>query len=93
GGGWKLKDWKGMVLKVRGDGRTYDLRLTTDERFRNSAVSFRARFETAKGEWTVVKVPFSELKAGWRGRELDRKFDPARIEGIGIIVADKKAGP
>lgn len=92
GGEWNLEGWKGIVLKVRGDGRTYDLRLTTNEHHRGSAVSFRGSFQTRKGEWVEAKIPFSELEAGWRGRTLDTKFDPARIEGLGIILADKQPG-
>jgi monofunctional biosynthetic peptidoglycan transglycosylase len=93
GGDWNLEGWNGIVLKVRGDGRTYDLRLTTDERFQGSAVSFRGKFKTVRSKWTTVKVSFSDLRASWRGRSLDTKFDPARIEDMGIILADKKAGP
>jgi hypothetical protein len=32
------------------------------------------------------------MKASWRGRKLDRNFDPAQIKGLGIILADKTAG-
>ena len=92
GGDWNLEGWKGIVLKVKGDGRSYDLRMTTDERFRGSAVSFRGRFPTVEGEWITVKVPFDQLRAGWRGRQLDTPFDPSKIEGIGVILADKKPG-
>ena len=91
-GNWDLSKWKGLELKVKGDGRTYDLRMTTNERYRRSAVSFRAGFVTTKDKWTTVRIPFSELKAGWRGMSLKTKFDSSKIEGIGIILADKKPG-
>ena len=93
GGDWNLDGWKGIEIEVKGDGRAYDLRLTTDERYRWSAVSFSGKFETKKGEWTKIRVPFSALKATWRGRELDRQFNPAKIEGLGITIADKVQGP
>ena len=92
-GKWDLKEQEGFELKVKGDGRTYNLRLTTDERFRRSAVSFQSGFPTEKGKWTTVRVPFSALKASWRGMKLETKFDPSKIEGIGIIFSDKKPGP
>lgn len=91
-GEWNLEGWKGLELKVKGDGRSYNLRLTTDERFRGSPVSFQAEVPTVKGEWKTVRVPFAELKAGWRGMTLKTAFDPAKIEGAGIILADKNAG-
>jgi len=91
-GTWDLAAWTGLELKVKGDGRTYNLRLTTDARHRNDAVSFQAGFPTTEGEWTVVRVPFSKLKASWRGNKLDTKFDAAEIEEVGVILADKKPG-
>ncbi|YCM42213.1 CIA30 family protein [Verrucomicrobiaceae bacterium 227] len=93
GGDWNLNGWQGIEIEVKGDGRTYDLRLTTDEQFRGSSVSFSGKFETKKGEWTKVRVPFSALKATWRGIKLDRNFSPAKIEGLGITIADKVQGP
>ena len=93
GGDWNLDGWQGIEIEVKGDGRTYDLRLTTDEKFRGSSVSFSGKFETKKGEWTKVRVPFSALKASWRGMKLDRPFNPAKINGLGITIADKVQGP
>ena len=89
---WDLGGWKGVLVTVKGDGRTYGFRATTDQRYRWSAVSFTADFKTTKGDWTTVKVPFSAMKASWRGRKLDREFDPAKVSGLGIILADKKQG-
>lgn len=93
GGDWNLDGWEGIEIEVKGDGRTYDLRLTTDEKFRGSSVSFSGKFETKNGEWTKVRVPFSALEASWRGMELDREFNPAKIDGLGITIADKVQGP
>lgn len=91
-GEWDLSGWKGFEVKVKGDGRTYNLRMTTNERFRRSPISFQAKMPTVKGEWKTVRIAFSDLKAGWRGMDLKTKFDPANIEGAGIILADKKPG-
>ena len=84
----------GLVLRVKGDGRTYQVRLATDERYRGMEVSFSAGFATTKGEWTEVKVPFADFKASFRGIDLpDRKFDPAKITRLGILLGDKKQAP
>ncbi|MDB4309785.1 CIA30 family protein [Akkermansiaceae bacterium] len=91
-GQWDLKEFAGLELKVKGDGRTYNLRFATDERFRRSPISFQSGFATEKGEWTTVRVPFSALKAGWRGMDLKTVFDPAKIQQVGIILADKNPG-
>jgi len=89
---WDLSDWKGIEIHVRGDGWVYGLRATTEEKFLRSSVSFTADFETAIDQWVKLRIPFSAMKASWRGRKLDRNFDPAQIKGLGIILADKTAG-
>ena len=89
---WDLSAWKGVEILVKGDGRTYGLRATTDETFLRSSVSFTADFKTVKDEWVKLQIPFSKMKASWRGRKLDRNFDPTQIKGLGIILADKQAG-
>lgn len=89
-----LGSFDGLVTRVKGDGRTYQVRLYTEERYRGGRVSFSADFKTKKDTWAEVKVPFSDFKASWRGRSLpDRKFNPAEIRGLGMLLADKKAGP
>jgi hypothetical protein len=48
---------------------------------------------TKKGEWTEVKVPFSELEGDFRGRRLeDAKFDPSEVRRITLELVDKKPG-
>ncbi|MFZ9936227.1 MAG: CIA30 family protein [Luteolibacter sp.] len=85
---------EGVILRVKGDGRSYQLRFSTDARYRGREMSFQAAFPTSKGEWTEVRVPFARFSGTWRGQELpDKVFDPARILRIGLLLADKKPGP
>ncbi len=90
-----LSDFKGIRLKVRGDGRTYQLRLESDARFRNRwPISFNQDFETKAGEWVEVSVPFDQLRQSWRGRVLsDFTFNPGKIQVVGVMLADKQPGP
>jgi uncharacterized surface protein with fasciclin (FAS1) repeats len=91
--GKDLSDADGVVARVLGDGRTYQLRFYTDARFRGMSVSFKSEFQTKKGEWTEVKIPFESFVGSFRGRLLeDQKFDPAKIERLGLLLADKNAG-
>jgi len=84
----------GLLLRVRGDGRTYEARLDSDARFRGNAVSFAGKFETRPGEWIQVKIPFSDFEGSFRGMELpDLSLNPAAIERVWILLADKKSGP
>lgn len=89
-----LSSADGLVARVRGDGRTYQMRLGTDARFRGMEVSFMAEFETVKGKWTEVRVPFEDFVGSFRGMTLkNEKFDPSKIERLGLLIADKKSGP
>ncbi|NNE10324.1 MAG: CIA30 family protein [Gemmatimonadetes bacterium] len=83
----------GIEVRVRGDGRTYQLRLRDDDRFDGAA--FRASFETKKGEWTVVRIPFEEFVPTFRGRTLTNvpPLDREKIRQVGLMLADKNPGP
>lgn len=84
----------GLALRVKGDGRTYQLRLATDARHRGSLVSYQRKFDTKAGEWVEVKIPFDEMKPGWRGRMLSgHVFDASKVSQLGILIGDKKEGP
>jgi transforming growth factor-beta-induced protein len=88
-----LSDSRGLAVRVKGDGRTYQLRLSTQARYRSREVSFSADLKTREGEWIDLRVPFSEFKAGFRGRSLnDVAFDPSSIRRIGILLGDKRPG-
>ncbi len=84
----------GILLLVKGDGREYQVRLESDAKYRGMPVSFSGKFTAKKGEWHQVKIPFSDFKGGWRGRDLpDAELNPAEINRVGIIIADKKQAP
>jgi transforming growth factor-beta-induced protein len=86
-------DSDGLAMRVKGDGRTYQLRASTDAKYRFMEISFKAEFTTVKGEWTEVKVPFADFKGSFRGRELPKEvFDPSKIQRLGLLLADKKEG-
>jgi len=89
-----LSEAKGLMLRVKGDGRTYQVRLSTDAKYRGREMSFQAGFPTEKDKWTEVKVPFASLVGTWRGMDLpDKTFDPAMIRRLGLILADNQEGP
>lgn len=90
-----LSEWSGIKLKVRGDGRRYDLRLQSDARFRGrGAVSFGADLQTVDGEWIEIEIPFDELRQSWRGMQLTGyTFNPKTIQEFGLLIGDKTPGP
>ncbi len=89
-----LSGQAGIRLHVRGDGRRYTWRLTTDARWRGRQVSYWADFETRKGSWTTVDIPFSRFIPRFRGYELDGPaLDPERITSMGLMIYDNRDGP
>lgn len=91
---YNLSNDLGLLLNVKGDGRTYTARLVSDARFRGMEVSFSADIETKEGEWTQVKVPFTDFKGSFRGTDLPKeKLDPSLIQRLGILIGDKKDAP
>ena len=89
-----LSDYEGIRLRVKGDGRRYTWRLTTDARFHGRAISYWADFDTRDGRWTTVDIPFSSFLPKFRGYELEGPaLDPRTITGMGLMIYDKQDGP
>ena len=82
----------GAVIRVRGDGRTYQFRIRTDTGF--DGLAYRHEFEAVKGEWQEISLSFSDFEPTFRGRIVDDAgpLDPARIRQAGFMIADKQAG-
>ena len=80
------------MARVRGDGREYDLNLYTPAR--RIAFAYRAKFETRKGQWIEVRIPLDTFVATSFGRVVrNQQLDPSEVNGLGILLGDKKAGP
>jgi len=89
-----LSNHLGIELRIRGDGRRYTWRLTTDARWRGRQVNYWADFETRDGEWSTVNIPFSRFIPQFRGYQLEGPaLDPAKIRGMGLMIYDKQDGP
>ncbi len=87
-----LAGMSAIVVKTKGDGRTYWLDLRVVDQM--SATSYRATLPTTAGEWKETRVPFEDFKLQAFGRDLPYKaIDPASIASVGFTLADKKEGP
>lgn len=92
-GDYDFSGKKALVMRVKGDGRNYQLRLATDARYRDSAVSYGAEFATKAAQWIEVRIPFESLSPSWRGEKLDGPpINLSEVEEMGILIGDKKAG-
>lgn len=82
-----------VVLRVRGDGRSYQLRLATNARLRGMPVSYGATFATLTGDWTTIRVALAMLTASVRGTPInDPPLDASQIREIGLLLGDKREG-
>lgn len=89
-----LSNSTGIELKIRGDGRRYTWRLTTNARWRGRRISYWADFETREGEWSTINIPFASFVPQYRGYQLEGPaLDPAQITGMGLMIYDKQDGP
>ena len=85
-----LSAFKGIQLRIKGDGRMYYLTTRTNGSRR---IAYWSPIHTKKGEWVVVKVPFSTFYATSFGRKIPgMKLNTANISSIGFMLYDKKAG-
>ncbi|MFY8215955.1 MAG: CIA30 family protein [Chthoniobacterales bacterium] len=92
--GTDLSGKEGMKLRVRGDGRTYQLRVATNARYRGSRIAYRAEFPTVAGDWTTVFVRFTDLEPSHHGDVLDGPpIDLSQVEEMGFLIGDRRAGP
>lgn len=81
-----------VVVKARGDGRTYWVELRAARQM--GASSWRADLPTTAGEWREIVVPIKDFKLQAFGMELPSgSLDLAKVTSVGFTLADKKAGP
>jgi hypothetical protein len=89
---YSLDDYEGLVMRVRGDGRRYKLRLRTDRNIDGPA--YEADFDTIADTWMDVRIPFRDTTPTFRGRRLANMpaLEGKMLAQIGLMIADKKAG-
>jgi monofunctional biosynthetic peptidoglycan transglycosylase len=83
----------GIALRVRGDGRQYQLRFRTDDRL--DGIAYRAFFETRDGEWIVADLPLGAFEPSFRGIVVPgaEPLDPGSIRQLVLLIADEQEGP
>ena len=87
-----LKTGDSIAARVRGDGREYRVNLYVPRD--SGGYSFRQTFKTKKGKWIEVSFAVDKFVAAFHGRVFpDQKLDPSKVNSVGFLLADKKAGP
>ncbi|SDM62457.1 monofunctional biosynthetic peptidoglycan transglycosylase [Franzmannia pantelleriensis] len=88
----RLSDYAGVVVRARGDGRTYQLRLYTHQLTDGGA--YRALVHPPAGEWQRIALPWHAFEAIQRGRLLENAppLAPDDIQQLGLLIADRRDG-
>ena len=80
GGTFDASDWAGLMMEVRGNGESYEVRLRTSQLTRPWQ-SYRTGFK-AEDQWRTVRFPFAEFAP----HRTDLPFDPSTLRRIGILA-------
>jgi len=83
GGSLDARAFKGIRLKVRGNGERYYLHLRTADT-RLPWQYYAASFEASR-DWKVVELPFSSFKA----EALSKPLDTSTLRSLGLVAAKK----
>ena len=77
-----------VVLRVKGDGKSYQFRIKEK---RSDYYSYITTFQTTK-EWQTVTLEMKDMYPAFRGRTLNTgNLKPNTIEEVAILVGNKKA--
>lgn len=90
-GHYDLSGFDGLLVRARGDGKRYGLRLRTTTTF--DGVNYQADFEPGDA-WQDFWFAFRDFLPLLRGRPVTPHppLDPAGIRSFGLIIAQRQAG-
>ena len=89
---WEIGNFDGFVIKVLGDGKSYQFRCRMGNNF--NGVAYRHYFQTNNENWQEIRLPFSKFVPTYRGRILSdvTPLDPKEIRNLGLMISDKQSG-
>ena len=80
-------DYTKIKVRLKGDGKKYQLRIKDDAKIYYSYISLFA----TSGEWQEIEVSMDEMYPSFRGRKLELpNFSRDSIEEITLLIANKK---
>lgn len=85
--------YDGIEMRVRGDGKKFKLRLKTE--VGPEGLCYEIPFPTNKDDWSLVRLPFKQAKAKFRGVKIPfvSALNPGKIKSLGLLISDKQEGP
>jgi monofunctional biosynthetic peptidoglycan transglycosylase len=87
-----LDGFKGLAVRVRGDGKRYRLRVRTVDT--SEGFAYQTSFVTQADTWLTVHLPFSGFEPFYRGVVVPNApaLNRSDIRQIGLMIADKQPG-
>jgi len=83
----ELSPFQKIVLRVKGDGKTYQFRVKTNS---TDYYSYTYSFKTS-GKWETIEIPFSEMVPSFRGRRVNLPNYPGEVaEEIALLIGNDK---
>ena len=88
-----FSSYSAVKLRAKGDGRTYQFRITTDARFRGSQIAYRAEFKAKADEWAHISIPFESFVPSFRGKLLEGPpMNLTSVQRIAFLLNDSNPG-
>ena len=82
-----VKDFKKIKLRLKGDGKQYQIRVKTRVSDYYSYISY----VKTNGDWQTLEIPFSEMIPSFRGYKVDLPNYPGEYqEQFAILIGNKK---
>ncbi len=77
-----------IILKVKGDGKTYQFRIKSRS---SDYYSYIVSFNTSE-DWETIELSISDMYPAFRGRKLNiSNYDKESFEEIAFLIGNKKA--
>ena len=81
------KMYSKVILRIKGDGKTYQFRVKDKS---STYYSYVINFESS-GDWQTIELQLSDMYPAFRGRKLNSpNFQSENIEEIAILIGNKK---
>jgi len=91
-GTYNLSGRRQAIIRVKGDGRRYQLGLRIDRYY--DGVTYLAEFAPAAGQWEEVVLPFEDFLPTHHGQVLANAaaLDLARIKSFALLISGQQEG-
>jgi NADH dehydrogenase [ubiquinone] 1 alpha subcomplex assembly factor 1 len=87
-----LRNYTGLKLRVRGDGKQYKMNLKTDMDL--DGVQYQATFDTKRNEWEEISIDFTDFVPMFRGARVHHapQLDTSSICTFGVLISGNQEG-